>query len=94
MDLIKNLLARLMAGLSSNAGNNAQAVMWGTFGVFVPLIAGFDKEEYRLAAFVVFCIAMALICWRTRGSGLNPEEGAVVRDRLDTLEDVLNEDRR
>lgn len=94
MDLIKTLLARLMAGLSSNSGNNAQAVMWGTFGIFVPLIAGFDLEEYRLAAFVVFCISMALICWRTRGSGLNPEDGAAVRGRLDTLDDVLNEGRR
>ena len=94
MDLIKTLLARIMAGLSSNDGNNAQAVMWGTFGVFVPLIAGFDREEYRLAAFVVFCIAMALICWRTRGSGLSPEEGPALQDRLDTLEDVLNEGRR
>ena len=68
--------------------------MWATLGVFVPLIASFDSEEYRLAAFVVFCIAMALICWRTQGSGFNPEEGAEVRDRLDTIEDVLNEGRR
>lgn len=94
MDLIKTLLARLMAGLSSNAGNNAQAVMWTTLGIFVPLIAGFDREEYRLAAFVVFCGVMAIIAWRTRGSGLNPEEGPAMRDRLDTLEDVLNEGRR
>lgn len=94
MDLIKTLLARIIAGLSSNAGNNAQSAMWLTLAGFIPVIAGFDSEEYRLAALVVFCLAMALICWRTRGSGLNPGEGPALQDRLDTLEDVLNEGRR
>lgn len=82
IDMIKALLQRLMGGISSNSGGNAQAAMWGLFAVMVPVISGFASEEYRLGAFVVFCVAMAVINWRTKGSGLAPEDGAELRTRF------------
>lgn len=94
MDMIKALLAKLMTGISSNSAGNAQAAMWGLFAVIVPVISGFESEEYRLGAFVVFCIVMAVINWRTKGSGLAPEEGQEIKEKLDTLSQVLDEGRQ
>lgn len=94
MDMIKALFGRLASGLSSNSGNNAQAATWIALGVFVPVIASFEKEEYKLAAFVAFCGVMAIIAWRTKGSGLKPEEGEAIREKLDTLSQVLDEGRQ
>lgn len=94
MDMIKALLAKLMTGISSNSAGNAQAAMWGLFAVMVPVISGFASEEYRLGAFVVFCVVMAVINWRTKGSGLAPEEGQEMREKLDTLSQVLDEGRQ
>lgn len=82
MEMIKTLFERLMSGMSSNAGNNAQSAMWITFAAVIPVVAGFASEEYRLAALVVFCIVMAIINWRTKGSGLAPEDGERLRTRF------------
>lgn len=94
MDVIRGLLDKLMTGISSNSAGNAQAAMWGLFAVMVPVISGFASEEYRLGAFVVFCIVMAVINWRTKGSGLDPGEGQEIREKIDTLSQVLDEGRR
>lgn len=92
MDVIKGLLDKLMTGISSNSAGNAQAAMWGLFAVMVPVISGFSSEEYRLGAFVVFSIVMAVINWRTKGSGLAPEDGEQLRTRfLEPSDDEVSE---
>lgn len=68
--------------LSTQSGTNLKGVTWGSMALFAPVIAGMPEGWERTGLISLFCVCMAVINWRTAGSGLTPEEGEELKDIL------------
>jgi hypothetical protein len=82
--------------LSSNSGNNAKAVVWGSMAILVNVISQMPDDYERTALLSLFCICMTIINWRTEGSGISPAEGEQIKKGLSaaTEEDIAKSLRR
>lgn len=75
--------------MTTNTGMNWQAVMWLAMSAITAMETGTERHVLLGVAMVV----MAVVAWRTAGSGLTRKESAEILDTTADIQDVLKEGR-
>jgi hypothetical protein len=75
--------------MTTNTGMNWQAVMWLAMSAITAMETGTERHVLLGVAMVV----MAIVAWRTNGSGLTRKESAEILDTTADIQDVLKEGR-
>ena len=75
--------------MSTNAGQNWAAVVWLVMSAITAMDTGTEKTVLLAVGMVI----MALIAWRTTGSGLSPKESQEILDTTESVQNVLNRGR-
>ena len=75
--------------MTTNVGMNWQAVMWLAMSAITAMETGTERHVLLGVAMVV----MAIVAWRTAGSGLTRKESAEILDTTADIQDVLKEGR-
>lgn len=76
--------------MSTNTGQNWAAVVW----LVMSAITSMDTGLERSVLLSVGMIVMAIVAWRTTGSGLSPQESREILDTAKDIKDVLSEGRQ
>lgn len=76
--------------MNTNVGQNWQAVMWLVMSAITAMDTGTEKTVLLAVGMVI----MAVIAWRTTGSGLSPKEGNEVLDTVEDIQSVLKRSRK
>jgi hypothetical protein len=75
--------------MTTNTGMNWQAVMWLAMSAITAMETGTERHVLLGVAMVV----MAIVAWRTTGSGLTRKESAEILDTTADIQDVLKQGR-
>lgn len=75
--------------MTTNSGMNWQAVMWLAMSAVTTMDSGIEQKILLGIAMVV----MAIVAWRTTGSGLSPKESQEILDTTESVQDALNRGR-
>ena len=75
--------------MTTNTGQNWAAVVWLVMSAITAMDTGTEKTILLAVGMVI----MALIAWRTTGSGLSPKQSEEVLDVTKDLESVLKRGR-
>ena len=75
--------------MSTNAGMNWQAVMW----LCMSAVTAMESGTERTVLLSIGMVVMAIVAWRTTGSGLNPKEAQEVLDTTESVQNVLKRGR-
>jgi|LakMenEpi03Aug12_release.lakeMendotaPanAssembly.Ray.scaffolds.fasta_scaffold99222_4 hypothetical protein len=75
--------------MTTNTGMNWQAVMWLAMSAITAMETGTERHVLLGVAMIV----MAIVAWRTAGSGLTRKESAEILDTTADIQDVLKEGR-
>jgi len=75
--------------MTTGIGMNWQAVIWLAMSAITAMDTGTDRTILLALGMVV----MAIVAWRTTGSGLSPKEAQEVLDTTADIQDVLKEGR-
>ena len=75
--------------MTTNVGQNWTAVVWLVMSAITAMDTGTEKTVLLAVGMVI----MALIAWRTTGSGLNPKEAQEVLDTTESVQGVLKRGR-
>ena len=75
--------------MTTNTGMNWQAVMWLAMSAITAMETGTERHVLLGVAMVV----MAIVAWRTNGSGLTRKESEEILDTTADIQDVLKEGR-
>jgi hypothetical protein len=75
--------------VSTNTGQNWTAVVWLVMSAITAMDTGTEKTVLLAVGMVI----MALIAWRTTGSGLSPKESQEILDTSESIQDVLKRGR-
>jgi hypothetical protein len=75
--------------MTTNTGMNWQAVMWLAMSAITAMETGAERHVLLGVAMIV----MAIVAWRTAGSGLTRKESAEILDTTADIQDVLKEGR-
>jgi hypothetical protein len=79
-----------MNGLSTNAGQNAKGFFEMALGAIVMMEGSHEKSI--LMGICLIC--MALVSFRTKGSGITPEQGQEILSTAEEIKEVLGEGRK
>lgn len=75
--------------MTTNTGQNWAAVVWLVMSAITAMDTGTEKTILLAVGMVI----MALIAWRTTGSGLSPKQSEEILDVTEDLESVLKQGR-
>lgn len=75
--------------MTTNTGQNWSAAVWLVMSAITAMDTGTEKTILLAVGMAV----MALIAWRTTGSGLSPKEGNEVLDTVEDIQSVLKRSR-
>jgi hypothetical protein len=75
--------------MTTSTGMNWQAVMWLAMSAITAMETGTERHVLLGVAMVV----MAIVAWRTTGSGLTRKESAEILDTTADIQDVLKQGR-
>lgn len=75
--------------MGTNTGMNWQAVIW----LAMSAITAMDTGTERTVLLALGMVVMAIVAWRTTGSGLSPKEGNEVLDTVEDIQSVLKRSR-
>jgi ABC-type proline/glycine betaine transport system permease subunit len=75
--------------MTTNTGLNWQAVMWLAMSAVTTMDSGIEQKILLGIAMVV----MAIVAWRTTGSGLTRKESEEILDTTADIQDVLKQGR-
>jgi hypothetical protein len=76
--------------LSTNAGQNWQAIFQLAMGAIIAMPEGLSKT-----VLLITCLGcMAAVSFATKGSGITPEKGQELLDTAKELKEVLGEGRK
>ena len=76
--------------MSTNAGMNWQAVMW----LCMSAVTAMESGTERTVLLSIGMIVMAIVAWRTTGSGLSPQQTDELLDTTQDIQDVLEQGRK
>lgn len=76
--------------MTTNSGMNYQAVLWLAMSAVTTMDTGIERNILLGIAMVV----MAIVAWRTTGSGLSPQQTDELMDTTQDLQDVLEQGRK
>lgn len=76
--------------MGTNTGMNWQAVIW----LALSAITAMDTGTERTVLLALGMVVMAIVAWRTTGSGLSPKEGNEVLDTVEDIQSVLKRSRQ
>ena len=69
----------MMKGFATNAGQNWQGILWMIMGSVTLMEPGLDKTVLLGTGMLV----VGMVAFATKGSGITPEEGEQIKQRLD-----------
>lgn len=75
--------------MTTNAGMNWQAVMW----LCMSAVTAMESGTERTVLLSIGMVVMAIVAWRTTGSGLSPSQSEEILDATEDLESVLRKGR-
>lgn len=75
--------------MNTNTGQNWAAVVWLVMSAVTAMETGTEKTVLLAVGMVI----MALIAWRTTGSGLSPKESQEILDTAEDIQSVLKRGR-
>lgn len=76
--------------MSTNTGMNWQAVLWLCMSAITAMESGVERTVLLSIGMVV----MAIVAWRTTGSGLSVQQTDELLDTTQDLQDVLEQGRK
>lgn len=76
--------------MTTNAGMNWQAVMW----LCMSAVTAMESGTERTVLLSIGMVVMAIVAWRTTGSGLSPKQTDELLDTTQDLQDVLEQGRK
>ena len=76
--------------MTTNVGQNWTAVVWLVMSAITAMDTGTEKTVLLAVGMVI----MALIAWRTTGSGLTPSQTDEILDTTADIQDVLEQGRK
>ena len=76
--------------MTTNTGMNWQAIVW----LAMSAITAMDTGTERTVLLAIGMIVMAIVAWRTTGSGLTPSQTDELLDTTQDLQDVLEQGRK
>lgn len=76
--------------MSTNAGMNWQAVMW----LCMSAVTAMESGTERTVLLSIGMVVMAIVAWRTTGSGLSPQQTDELLDTTQDIQDVLEQGRK
>jgi len=76
--------------MTTNAGMNWQAVLWLAMSAITAMESGTERTVLLSIGMVV----MAIVAWRTTGSGLSPSQTDEILDTTADIQDVLEQGRK
>jgi hypothetical protein len=75
--------------MTTSTGMNWQAVIW----LAMSAITAMDTGTERTILLALGMVVMAIVAWRTTGSGLTPKESEEILDTTADIQDVLKQGR-
>ena len=76
--------------MNTNTGMNWQAIVW----LAMSAITAMDTGTERTVLLAIGMIVMAIVAWRTTGSGLTPSQTDEILDTTADIQDVLEQGRK
>ena len=76
--------------MNTNVGMNFQATVW----LAMSAITAMDTGTERTILLAIAMVVMAIVAWRTTGSGLTPTQTDELLDTTQDLQDVLEQGRK
>ena len=76
--------------MTTNTGQNWAAVVWLVMSAITAMDTGTEKTILLAVGMVI----MAVIAWRTTGSGLSPQQSEEILDTAADIQDVLEKGRQ
>lgn len=76
--------------MNTNTGMNYQAVLWLAMSAVTAMDSGTERTILLALAMVV----MAIVAWRTTGSGLSTQQTDELLDTTQDIQDVLDQGRK
>ena len=76
--------------MNTNTGMNYQAVLWLAMSAVTAMDSGAERTILLALAMVV----MAIVAWRTTGSGLSKQQTDELLDTTQDIQDVLDQGRK
>ena len=75
--------------MTTSTGMNWQAVIW----LAMSAITAMDTGTERTILLALGMVVMAIVAWRTTGSGLTPKESEEILDTAEDIQSVLKRGR-
>lgn len=75
--------------MTTNAGMNWQAVMW----LCMSAVTAMESGTERTVLLSIGMVVMAVVAWRTTGSGLSPQQSEEILDTTESIEKVIKRGR-
>ena len=75
--------------MNTNVGMNWQAVVW----LAMSAITAMDTGTERTVLLALGMVVMAVVAWRTTGSGLSPQQSEEILDTTESIEKVIQRGR-
>jgi len=75
--------------MTTNAGMNWQAVMW----LCMSAVTAMESGAERTVLLSIGMVVMAIVAWRTTGSGLTSKESEEILDTAEDIQSVLKRGR-
>ena len=76
--------------MTTNTGMNWQAVMW----LCMSAVTAMESGTERTVLLSIGMVVMAIVAWRTTGSGLTPRQTDEILDTTADIQDVLEQGRK
>ena len=76
--------------MNTNTGMNWQAIVW----LAMSAITAMDTGTERTVLLAIGMVVMAIVAWRTTGSGLTPRQTDEILDTTADIQDVLEQGRK
>lgn len=75
--------------MNTDKGMNYQAILW----LAMSAITSMDTGTERTVLLSLGMVVMAIVAWRTTGSGLSPKESQEILDTAEDIQSVLKRGR-
>ena len=75
--------------MTTDKGMNYQSILW----LVMSAITAMDSGTERTVLLSIGMVVMAIVAWRTTGSGLSPQQSEEILDTTESIEKVIQRGR-
>lgn len=76
--------------MTTDKGMNYQSILW----LVMSAVTAMDSGTERTVLLSIGMIVMAVVAWKTTGSGLSPQQSEEILDTAADIQDVLEKGRK